>query len=350
MDSSQFRTPIGISVVTVAMLLAFSPTSRAVSPPPDGGYAGNNTAEGTSALSSNTSGINNTAAGFEALFHNTNGSWNSANGVFAQFHNTSGYFNTGNGFEALYSNSNGTRNTAVGAGALLHMNGIVGAGNPTANVAVGFLAGSQLTTGSFNIDIGNSGVSNDTRVIRIGAQGVQQGTFIAGIAGNILTSTTGVCVDTSTGELGECGAPSSARFKESIKPMDNESEAILALKPVTFRYKKEVNSSGEQQFGLIAEEVEKIDRDLVKYDKDGKVFGVRYEAVNAMLLNEFLKEHQRVQEERERVQEQAAKIADQERAIKTLTASLKDQAAQIQKVSAEIAVMKTKPQLVARER
>jgi trimeric autotransporter adhesin len=293
MEPRHFTSVTRMSVVITAMaaLLGIAPRMHAVSPAPDGGYPGNNTAEGTFALSSNTTGINNTAVGFEGLFHNTNGSWNSANGSFALFHDTSGYFNTGAGFEALYSNTIGTRNTAVGAGALLHLNGVVGAGNASSNIAVGFLAGSQLTTGSFNIDIGSSAASNDTRVIRIGTQGVQQAALIAGIAGTTLTSTTGVCVDTTTGQLGECGAPSSARFKEDIKPMDKESEAILALKPVMFRYKKEVNPTIEPQFGLIAEEVEKINRDLVKYDKDGKIFGVRYEAVNAMLLNEFLKQH-----------------------------------------------------------
>jgi uncharacterized coiled-coil protein SlyX len=333
MKSTKFANLTGISVVIAAIgaLLVFSTTTQALTPLPDGGYAGNNTAEGTNALFHDTIGINNTALGFRALFNNTSGSYNNADGAFSLFSNTAGIFNTADGFQALYSNQSGFQNTAVGAGALNH--NVTG----RTNVAVGFLAGSR-TNGNANILIGNIGVAGENSVIHIGTKGVQIKTFIAGIAGQaIMSNIATVCVDTVSGQIAQC-PPSSVRFKEDIKPMDKDSEAILALKPVTFRYKKQLDPNSEAQFGLVAEEVAKINPDLVRY-QDGQIFGVRYEAVNAMLLNEFLKEHQRGQE-------QAAKIAAQEKTIKTLTASLKHQAAQIEKVSADIALMKAKPQLV----
>jgi uncharacterized coiled-coil protein SlyX len=314
----------------VGALLAFLPTSRAVTPAPDGGYPGNNTAEGTGALFSRTTGTNDTAIGFDAMYHTTTGSYNKADGAFALFNNTSGIFNTGVGFRALFSNTTGTRNSALGAGALRD--------NTTAsyNIGIGFQGGALLTTGSYNIDIGNAGDSTDFRTIRIGVEGVQQETHIAGIDDIVITGDP-VCVSAS-GQLGECN-PSSERFKHDIAPMDKASEVILALKPVTFRYNADLDPKEAAQFGLVAEEVEKVAPDLVRYDKDGKVNGVRYEAVNAMLLNEFLKEHRRIEE-------QAGRIAEQDKTIKTLTAGLKDQAAQIQKVSAELSLMKSKPQLV----
>ena len=160
------------------------------------------------------------------------------------------------------------------------------------NIAVGSQAGANLTTGSNNIDIGALGSAGEANTIRIGRSGTQRKTFIPGIRGATVANGVGVIVGT-TGQLGT--VVSSARFKEAIKPMDNASEAILALKPVTFRYKKELDPDKIPQFGLIAEEVEKVNPDLVVRDEDGKVNAVRYEAVNAMLLNEFLKEHRTVQ-------------------------------------------------------
>src|SRR5206468_10193867 len=127
----------------------------------------------------------------------------------------------------------------------------------------------------------------EANTIRIGKQGTQRTTFIAGISGATVTGTA-VVVD-SNGQLGV--APSSQRFKDAIKPMDKASEEILALKPVTFRYKHELDPEGIPQFGLVAEDVERVNPDLVVRDADGKVYTVRYEAVNAMLLNEFLKQH-----------------------------------------------------------
>src|SRR5438876_235655 len=202
--------------------------------------------------------------------------------------------------------------------------------NTTSNdhVAVGNNAGENLTTGSNIIDIFDRGVAGEANTIRIGKQGTQRTTFIAGISGATVTGTA-VVVD-SNGQLGV--APSSQRFKDAIQPMNKASEAILALKPVTFRYKHELDPKGIPQFGLVAEQVEKVNPDLVARDDEGKPYTVRYEAVNAMLLNEFLKEHRKVQE--------------QEKRIDALTAQLKEQAARIQKVSAQIEVTKPAPQVV----
>jgi septal ring factor EnvC (AmiA/AmiB activator) len=201
----------------------------------------------------------------------------------------------------------------------------------------------NLTTGGGNIDIGALGVAGESRTIRIGEQVFHTRTFVAGISGRPITGT--IVVVDSAGRLGTVA--SSRRFKDDIKPMDKASEAIHALKPVTFRYKHELDSDGIPQFGLVAEEVEKVNPDLVARDSEGKVYTVRYEAVNAMLLNEFLKQHRTVQELKSTVAKQEATIAQQQkdsqstaaqlqREIKALTASLKEQAAQIQKVSAQL--------------
>ena len=159
----------------------------------------------------------------------------------------------------------------------------------------------NLTTGSFNIDIGNAGVASESNKIRIGTVGTQTATFIAGISGVTVAQGVGVIVDTD-GHLGT--VVSSARYKEAIQPMDKASEAILALRPVTFRYKKELDPKGIPQFGLVAEQVEKVNPDLVARDEQGKPYTVRYEAVNAMLLNEFLKEHRKVEEQSSQIAKQ----------------------------------------------
>jgi hypothetical protein len=194
---------------------------------------------------------------------------------------------------------------------------------------VGNRAGRNLTTGNDNIEIGNLGVAGEADTIRIGMVGTQNGTFIAGISGVAVIATQ--VVVNSAGQLGV--AVSSARFKEAIKPMDKASEAILALTPVTFRYKEEIDANRVPQFGLVAEQVEKVNPDLVVRDADGKVNTVRYDAVNTMLLNEFLKEHQKVQS-------LEAKLAQQQTQIDALTAT-------VQKVSDQIALSKRAPQLVA---
>ena len=244
----------------------------------------NNTATGFAALTSNTIGFNNTATGLWALFNNTEGDGNTSNGMMALFNNTTGRGNTASGWEALRNNTEGEGNTAIGVFALHDTTG-------DSNIALGVNAGAALTTGNGNIDIGNSGVASESNTIRIGDS--QTRTFIAGISGATASGGVAVYVN-SAGQLGTL--TSSARFKQDIHSMDNASEAILALKPVTFRYKPELDKAGIPQFGLVAEEVAEVNPDLVVRDEKGEIYTVRYEAVNAMLLNEFLKEHRKVEQ------------------------------------------------------
>jgi hypothetical protein len=286
-----------------------------------------NTATGRAAMVNNTTGNNNTADGHDALFSNTTAIRNTATGSFALFSNTTGPNNTAIGYFALFSNTTGNSNTANGYDALV--NNTTGVGN----IALGNFAGSNLTTGDQNIDIGNVGVAAEANTIRIGTEGTQTNAYLAGIYQTNIANGLVVKVD-SDGHLGTVG--SSEHFKDAIKPMDKASEAILALKPVTFRYKKELDPEGTPQFGLIAEQVEKVNPDLVVRDADGKVYTVRYEAVNAMLLNEFLKEHRTVQGLK-------GTVAQQQKQIEALTAT-------VQKVSEKIKLDKTTPQLVADRR
>jgi hypothetical protein len=269
----------------------------AVDPPPDGGYPNQNTAEGEDALLALTTGFANTAIGFEALSSNTSGDFNTANGSVALLSNTFGSFNTATGYGALEDNTTGSSNTATGYGALARntsgiSNTAIGAtalmslttgGDNTAigldalyqntdgssNIAVGAFAGGNVK-GSNNIDIGNGGKRRDSNGIRIGMTGTQNATFIAGISGATVPTGVAVIID-ANGHLGT--TTSSARFKDKIKPMDKASEAILALKPVTFRYNKELDPDGIPQFGLIAEDVEKVNADLVARDEQGKAYG-----------------------------------------------------------------------------
>jgi len=316
--NSNSRSPLRLAFFLIPLALALawlalSPTTQAVSPPPDGGYPGFNTAEGDFALFSLTSGGNNTAVGYTALFHNTTGNQNTANGDAALVSNTTGSFNTANGDGALISNTTGN-----------------------SNIALGLSAGQNLTTGSNNIDIGNFGVAGESRRIRIGTAGTQTKTFIAGIRGVETQNENAVpVVIDSAGQLGT--ESSSRRFKKEIKPMDQTSEAILGLKPVTFHYKSD--SKGTPQFGLIAEEVAQVNPDLVVRDENGEIYTVRYDAVNAMLLNEFLKVHSSVQKLKSTVAKQDATIAKQQKQIEALTAGL-------QKVNDRIDVSRPAPQMV----
>ena len=406
-------------ILLVLACFALSPTARALLPPPapDGGYANQNTAEGTNALFSLTTGIHNTAMGFQALHDNTNGGYNTATGfkalvsnttgsnntavgdvalahndighdntangfealfsnmsgdnntatgVQALYNNTSGGFNTANGVNALYSNTTGDENTANGANALFYnttgthntatgvealLSNITGAGNTASgfealhnnrgsfNIGLGNQAGINLTTGNRNIDIGNGGVAGESNTIRIG--NIQTATYIVGISGQTATGGAAVFV-ASNGKLGTL--TSSRRFKKDIADMDAASEALLALRPVTFRYKPEVDKAGIPQYGLVAEEVAEVNPDLVVRDEKGEIYTVRYEAVNAMLLNEFLKEHREVQEQKatitqlnSRLAKQEAVIAQQQKGMEAVTARLDEQASQIQKVSAQLA-------------
>jgi trimeric autotransporter adhesin len=284
-----------------------------------------NTATGFSALSSNTTGADNTANGWNALFSNTTANGNTANGADALFSNTTGAENTANGATALFSNTTGFENTANGFGALFNNT------SGSNNIALGNQAGQNLTTGNFNIAIGNAGIAGDANTIRIGTQGTQTKTFIAGITGTTIPHGTDVSID-ANGRLGV--KHSSKRFKDEIKPMDKASEAILALKPVTFRYKKEIDPKSIPQFGLVAEDVEKVNPDLVVRDKEGKPYTVRYDQVNAMLLNEFLKEHRKVQK--------------LEAALEAFNKRLREQDAKIRRVNAQIEVNERGTQTVAK--
>jgi hypothetical protein len=371
---------------------------RAVSPPPDGGYPGGNTAEGTNALFHLSSGVSNTAlgaqalyqdttggsntgTGFQALFSNTIGGQNTASGAFSLFSNLQGLGNTADGYKALVWNTSGSFNTAVGAQALWRStigdnNTAIGAGaltyNTTAgvntgigsnalehnttgngNTATGYAACDRNSTGGENTATGhlalylNASGSNNLalgasagmhvitadNVICIGANvagdDVSNSTWLGNIYGvTTQNGTTAPVVVSADGQLGTVA--SSERFKKNIATMDKASEAIMSLRPVTFHYK--TDSKGTQQFGLIAEEVAKVNPALVLPDKEGKPYTVRYDVVNAMLLNEFLKEHKTVQE-------QEATIARLQKQVEALTAGL-------QKVSAQMEVLKPAPQTV----
>jgi hypothetical protein len=279
-----------------------------------------NTANGVSALINNTTGSNNTANGANALSTNTTGSGNTANGANTLINNT-GIQNTANGANALLHNITGGSNTAIGAGALF--------GNTTGhdNIALGVDAGINISTGNHNIDIGNTGFGDESDTIRIGTS--QTKAVMVGIYGMTVGSGTPVYVNPS-GLLGT--ATSSARFKTNIRSMGDASEVLLAFNPVAFQYKPELDPKGIPQFGLVAEEVEKVNPALVVRDADGKPYTVRYEAVNAMLLNEFLKEHRKVEK-------LEATVAD-------LIATVKEQAAQLQRVSVRIEMNKPAPQVV----
>jgi hypothetical protein len=306
-----------------------------------------NTAIGSVALFFNTTGKNNTAIGFDALVTNTTGNENTATGSAALGANTEGFGNTATGSSALLTNTTGNKNTANGEAALQRNTGgsnntAVGQnalGNNTrgsSNIAIGTLAGFNLTTGDNNIDIFDRGVGGEANTIRIGKAGTQQAAFIAGISGATVPTGVAVVVD-SDGHLGT--TTSSARFKDEIKPMDKVSEAILALKPVTFRYKHDLDPAGIPQFGLVAEDVGKVNPDLVARDERGKPYSVRYEAVNAMLLNEFLKEHGKGQEQDAIIARLKCAVAQQQQEIEMLAAGL-------QKVSAQLELSKSGPQTV----
>jgi hypothetical protein len=355
----QYKTTV-LPLLIAGVLSCFGllPKTEAVAPAPDGGYPGGNTAEGQAALLSLTTGGFNTAVGLFSLRSDISGSFNTAigagtlllntaddntaTGVGALLSNTTGADNTANGFEALLNNTDGSANVAMGASALL---------NNTAgfqNTAIGLQALANNTTGHQNTAIGlNAGhdVTTANNVICIGdsafGENVNNSCYIGHIFAQSSPGGIGVFVNTA-GKLGTTA--SSERFKEGIKPMERASEAVFSLKPVTFRYKKEIDPAGTSQFGLVAEEVDKVNPDLVVRDKEGKPYSVRYDQVNAMLLNEFLKEHCKVEELQAGFAEQQkdfkAIVGHQQKQIEALTAGL-------QKVSAQLELTKTTPQAVA---
>jgi hypothetical protein len=403
----RLKTPTPIFLI-VLVLACFSllPKVRAVSPPPDGGYPGGNTAEGQNALFNLTTGRFNTAVGFlslrvdstnsfntaigagtllanaadqntatgaGALLSNSTGSDNTAVGAFALFNNTTGNDNTATGLQALLSNTDGVFNSAFGWNAL--GSNTTAAANTAVgslalfkhtindgNTAIGYQAVYNDTTGADNVAIGpyallnsnggfnniavgynaGNGISTASNVICIGHPGadVSTSTWIGNVFG--VTTQSGATLPVIVSDAGQLGtATSSRRFKDEIKPMGKASEAILAFTPVRFRYKSD--KSETPQFGLIAEDVEKVNRDLVVRDKEGKPYSVRYDQVNAMLLNEFLKEHRKVQElEATLAQQQRSfesKVAGQQKQIEAVTAGL-------QKVSAQLEASKPAQQTV----
>jgi hypothetical protein len=375
-------------------------------PPPDGGYPNQNTAEGNNALfslstgawntavgfralyanttssdntaigwqapSHNTSETDNTATGAKALFSNTTGITNTANGAFALASNTTGNYNTANGYEALRFNTEGNYNTATGHNAVSHnTTGINNTANGDsaltinttggANTGIGAFAFMNCTTGDTNTAIGigalgsistgdnnaalgfNAGgfVTTASNVICIGTPGanVSNSCYIGRIFGATAVGGSAVFIDANN-KLGTI--TSSKRFKEDIRMIGRASEVLFSLNPVTFRYKKEIDPAGISQFGLLAEQVEKVNPDLVVRDEEGKAYSVRYDQVNAMLLNEFLKEHRKVQEQEATIsqlkQDLQATAAHQEKQIEALTAGLR-------KVSAQFEASKPAPQV-----
>jgi hypothetical protein len=386
------KTSIPPVLITFALVFfSLVQNTQAVTPPPEGAYPGGNTAEGQDALLSLTTGTYNTANGFlslksnttgrfntaigagallfntagqntatgaGALLSNTTGDSNTANGESALFFNTTGTFNTANGAGALENNTTGGTNTATGVQALEHnttgntdtatgVNALrqnTTASNNTAtgyqalvsnttgddNTALGSEAGRDQTTGSGNVYIGRS---------MVGFAGESNKTYIRNINFTGLDGAA-VTVDVNTGLLGH--VTSSRRYKQDIKPMDKTSEALYQLKPVTFRYKKEINRTQAVSFGLIAEEVAEVNPDLIVRDNAGKPETVRYDQVNAMLLNEFLKEHRKNEEQEATItqlrKELQATAAHQQKQIEALTTGLR-------KVNARLEMGRSAPQV-----
>ena len=365
-------------LITLALLcFALLPRAQAVVPAPDGGYPNFTTAEGTRALFSLTTGSGNTAVGWYSLFSAGEANFNTSvgAGALALTSGAGSDSNTAIGTAAMLLNTTGTQNTAVGTTALLNntegdSNVAVGSkalnkntegGN---NNAIGFLALFSNTTGSGNNAVGEVALfsnvtGNDNTAIGdsaggniTGSNNVCIGSGVEGVAGENNTTRIGNIYATvqpvvgtdpdvvsvnSTGRLGR-GNVSSRRYKHDIKPMDNASEAILALKPVTFRYNQEYDATQTLAYGLIAEDVAQVYPDLVGRNHQGQPESVRYEQINALLLNEFLKAHRRMEEQGREMQEQNAIIARLQNQIEALSAGL-------QKVSAQLETSKPAPQV-----
>lgn len=397
------KTPVNFKIITVLaipiVLACFALLSSVQAcPPGDGACSGFNTNEGFNSLLSNTTGTFNTALGFKTLQANTSGSHNTAVGGQALLNNN-GNFNTAVGENSLVFNGSGSFNMALGQGALA--SNVTGSNNvamgfqalnsntddnntavgyqalrsatgpaATFNTAIGFQA-LPVTTGNANVAVGDLTLLNDSSGffnVAVGAAaGINQTTghnniyigqgsfgvagennacYIQSIFGQLSSAGVGVFVN-SAGKLGT--ATSSKRFKEDIKPMDKASEALFELKPVTFRYKKEIEPQAIPQWGLVAEDVEKVNPDLVVRDAEGKVNTVRYDVVYNMLLNEFLKEHKKVEAQQASIADLKSTVALQQKGLEALTARLKEQAAQIQKVSAQVETSKSAPKVVANQ-
>jgi hypothetical protein len=328
-----------------------------------GNVSGNsNVAMGSQALAGTTTS-NNVGVGFQAGANNTSGSPLTAVGFHAAFSNSNGIENVAVGSDALVDNTTGDFNTAVGNQALANVNG------NDHNVGVGEEAGDNITTGGSNICLGAhsaSAVTTASNVIAIGtslpAANVSNSCFIDNIAS--FTQAVGgagikvVTVNTANDRLGSAfvafdvfggnfNVISSRRFKDEIKPLDKGSEVIYALKPVSFRYKADKDPTRTLRAGLIAEDVQKVDPDLVVRDEEGKPEALHLDSITGMLLNEFLKEHKKVEEQQASIAELKSTVALQQKEMQVLTVQLKEQAAQIQRVSAQIKLNKAAPRTAA---
>ena len=338
--------------------------------------AGSNTANGASALQNNTTGEANTAVGASTLENNTTGFQNTADGSSALHDNSTGVANTAIGAVALSSNTTGSFNNAIGDFALASndsgfYNIAIGDNTLSNNVSGshnivigGFGAGFNIVAGSNNIYIGPgvsaNGSFDEGNTIRINDSAPARGgtssqVFFAGIHGSTVGAVNAPVLINPNGQLGT--GVSSARFKKDIGPMGTTSESIFSLKPVTFHYKGDETSI--PQFGLIAEEVAKVNPALIMVDKEGKPYSVRYDQVNAMLLNEFLKEHKRIDQLNSKaakrdatvtelnsmVAKQEAMIVRQQKAMEAFTIRLKEQDAKLQKESAQVQTNKPVPQM-----
>jgi len=375
------RNTILVTALSALACFAFSPQMRAACDSPDPGCPGANLAEGYLALQSLTTGVYNTGIGTYSLLSLTDGSLCTATGAGALFSNTASE-NTAVGAGALFSNVDGSDNNAVGAFALFsnvsgsfnNAHGRDALLNSTGaqNNAMGDDAMFFNTTGSFNTAIGDDALDANVDGNSNVAIGDEAGTGLGPSVNNCIaigapgagpfatfdnTCFIGSIFDEPVSDPGTQEAvfvdqfnvvgiqSSSRRFKHDIQPMDKASEAILALDPVTFKYNGDKN--GKTQYGLVAEEVAKVNPDLVVQHKNGEISTVRYEQVNAMLLNEFLKEHKKVESQQATIAELKSTVAQQQKGMEVLTAQLKEQAAQIQKVSAQLELNKPAPRAVA---
>jgi hypothetical protein len=351
----QPKTATSPLLITLTLLcFGFFPKAQAVVPPPDGGYPGFNTAEGQKALFSLTTATGNVAVGWASLYSDAEGNLNTAigtgallfntadqntaTGAGALLSNTTGNSNTATGFQSLFSNTEGIQNTASGAFALFNNTQSVG------NTAIGWSAG-QSITGDGNVCIGASvngeaGTNNRTYIRNVN-------TFTQNFSAGVNDYVT---VRLTDGRLGHTAVVSSRRYKEDIKPLDTTSQGLYALKPVSFRLKKEFDPTQPPGFGLIAEEVEKVNPDLVYRNDKGQVESVRYEMVNAMLLNEFLKEHKKVGEQQATIAELKSTVAQQQKGFESKLTKQEKQieavTAGLQKVSAQLELNKLAPQTV----
>jgi hypothetical protein len=310
--------------------------------------ASNNTTIGAAGLFSNTTGISNTALGTFALFTNVDGSENNAVGDSALFSNVSGTFNNAHGRSALFSNDGGENNAF---GDLAMENNTSG----SSNTAIGDDALRNLVDGSFNVAVGDeAGTGLGASVnncIAIGAPGdgpfatFDNTCFIGSIFGEAVSDpATQVPVFVDQFNVVGVFNTSSRKLKHDIQPMNKASETLYQFKPVTFKYNSDWK--GTTQYGLIAEEVAELDPQLVVRGRDGEIMAVHYEQINNMLLNEFLKEHKKVEVQQATIAELKSSVAQQQKGMEILTAQLKEQAAQIQKVSAQLEVGKPAAKVV----